>query len=58
MTYLAAIVLGRYSVEDLVVFADQSHSAGPLVAFSSPVGVCLVARVPGQPSCELKERRL
>ena len=55
MTYLAAIVPGRCSVEDLVVITDEPHRAFPIVAFSSSVGVCLVAHVPGQPGCELKK---
>ena len=55
MIYLAAIVPDRCSVEDLVVITDEPHGACPIVAFSSPVGVCLVARVPGQPGRELKE---
>ena len=56
MVYLAAIVSGRCSVEDPVVIADKTNRACPIVALSSPVGVCLVARVPGQPGGELKER--
>ena len=52
---LAAIVTGRCSVEDPVVIGDKTDRPCPIVALSSPVGICLVARVPGQPGCKLKE---
>ena len=55
MFYLTAVVTGQCSVKDLVVVADEANRACPIVALRSPVGVCLVARVPGQPGCELKE---
>ena len=34
---------------------DQTNGARPVVAFGSPVGVCLVSSVPSQPGGELKE---
>ena len=55
MIFLATIIAGRCSVKDLVVITDEPHRARPIVAFGSPVGVCLIVREFGQPGCELKE---
>ena len=51
-----AIVLNQCPFEDLVVLTEETSRACPVIAFSSPVGVCLVSRVPSQPSCKLEER--
>ena len=58
MIQLAAIFTGRCSVKDPVVIADETDRACPIVALGGPVGVCMVACVPGQPGCELKQRPL
>ena len=45
----------RYSVKDFVVITNKTNRACPVIAFGSPVGICLVSRVPGQAGSELEE---
>ncbi len=51
----AAVAIDLCSVKDFVVMTNKANRACPVIAVGSPVGVCLVSRVLGQPGSELEE---